>query len=142
MISDLEEECLWVKLFDNQYKYVKDNFTKIRNERNHVMHAYNFSYDEYAKAKNLISKGNTELKNIIDALYGNKIAFEDDILTRFNERMLGLIKEIRENAIKIDWSSYMAPMWLQSSSNEEPETEGNNSSEVSEKSTDEVNKND
>ena len=69
-LKDLTEETCWDNTFGKNYlKYLKDNFWKMKDYRNSVMHAHNMDYVTFIKAKEMYKESihllNIEINDLI-----------------------------------------------------------------------------
>jgi len=89
-----QENTLWKQLFDNSYAEVADSFIEIKEIRNNVMHANNMDYYSYTKSKELLTKINQQLENIINELLKGSLIIPDSSSTKLTE----LIESVEENS--------------------------------------------
>lgn len=63
ILDELQENTTWDILVDSStLVIVKDNFEKMKDYRNDVMHAHNIGYEAYRKAKDLFTEANEQLE--------------------------------------------------------------------------------
>lgn len=68
-ITNITEHTVWDSLIgDTDLKIIKDNFYKIKEYRNDVMHAHNIGYERFKDIKKLFSKVNEELSLQINSI--------------------------------------------------------------------------
>lgn len=72
-INAFEENRLWDEMFTSYYPFLPDNFDKIREFRNDVMHAHNISFEKYIESKKLIEKAIIELDRIKGLICNNEV---------------------------------------------------------------------
>lgn len=89
-ISEMEEETIWTSLFSDKFKYISDNFSKIKDYRNATMHAHNMSYSDYVQAMKMIEKANEELETIISRCEDNKLDVPAETTIKLNGAILAL----------------------------------------------------
>ena len=89
-----QENTLWKQLFDNSYAEVADSFIEIKKIINNVMHANNMDYYSYTKSKELLTKINQQLENIINELLKGSLIIPDSSSTKLTE----LIESVEENS--------------------------------------------
>lgn len=89
-ISKMEEETIWTSLFSDKFKYISDNFSKIKAYRNATMHAHNMSYADYTQAMKMIEKANEELETIISRCEENKLDLPAERTIELNGAILAL----------------------------------------------------
>lgn len=81
MAESMVENTLWNELFGMEYvKTLHENFEKVRQYRNDVMHAHNINFEQFKSAKQLFKNVNKELDIAIGKLVG---AVEENRLTTY-----------------------------------------------------------
>lgn len=100
IINELDENTVWGKLIEgNTLNELKNNFLKIKDFRNDVMHAHNINTTKFLKAKRLFTKINQELENEIKKMKNEPV--EHAVNSQFN---LNLLEAIKNNNIITDYS--------------------------------------
>lgn len=94
-IADFEENTAWDILVNNgTLSLIKENFDKIKDYRNDVMHAHNINFDTYKKAKKLFNEANSELEKEIQ----KNIDFPHQSSEILNEELYEKLKVISKTA--------------------------------------------
>lgn len=102
-IDEMNEECLWDKISDgNIVKTLKENYIKVKDYRNDVMHAHYMSSNDFNIAKKLFEKINEEIDGAIIDIIGNEII----ITGAFNEGLSVVLSQF-SSAIKSIQASYI-----------------------------------
>ena len=66
IIEDIDEKTTWNAIIGNDVlNYVRENFIAIKDYRNDIMHAHNFGYEHFLKAKKMFETANSELEEEI-----------------------------------------------------------------------------
>ena len=94
-IQSWEEETIWKKMVGKDYDYIENNFLKLKEFRNHVMHSHLIDFNTYDDAKKTLESATKELKKAIDdKLIVNESAYLNmvdiiksvgNMLTKFSE---------------------------------------------------------
>ena len=92
-IQALQEHTKWDAIVKSaNLDIVKENFLKIIDYRNDVMHAHNISYDQYYEAKKLFTLSIVAIEKEIELLIESPEYRENS-----QEELLGLLKSLNED---------------------------------------------
>lgn len=101
IINDLEENTLWHNVVGDSYNYIENNFLRIKNYRNTVMHNHLISYEKYKEAKTLLESAVAELdRAIADKLITNKSTYLNKV--NIVESLSGIFKAMGLFAIALE----------------------------------------
>lgn len=138
-LSELEENTTWNKIIgNNSLKYIKENFLKLKNYRNDIMHAHNIDYDTFKKAIYAFNNANDKLyeeiqklitypvsksesENLIDALNINSIStlmkeniipfIDSDIWKQASENSSNFVDALNEQIEKWEYIKESLKKW-------------------------------
>lgn len=68
-INDFEETTLWFQLFEDRIPLLCQNYLKIKDYRNAVMHARSIDYEQYKEIRETYTVINEEIQLMIEELY-------------------------------------------------------------------------
>ncbi len=79
-----KENTMWQDIVGKYYSYIEENFLKIKEFRNHVMHSHLIDYNTYEEAKKVLELANKELEKAInDKLIVNKSTYLNNVNINF-----------------------------------------------------------
>lgn len=83
-IQSWKENTMWQDIVGKDYSYIEENFLKIKEFRNHVMHSHLIDYNTYKEAKEVLELANKELEKAIkDKLIVNKSTYLNNVNINF-----------------------------------------------------------
>lgn len=90
-INAFEEKILWDEMFTSDFSFLPDNFDKIREFRNDVMHAHNISFEKFKESKNLIENAIIDLDRIKGLIINSEVISDSlseilDILVEISKK--------------------------------------------------------
>lgn len=90
-INAFEEKVLWDEMFTSDFSFLPDNFDKIREFRNDIMHAHNISFEKFKESKNLIEKAILDLDRIKGLIINSEVISDSlseilDILVEISKK--------------------------------------------------------
>ena len=94
-IQSWKENTMWQNMVGENYDYIENNFLKLKEFRNHVMHSHLIDFDTYDNAKRTLESATKELKKAI----GDKlIVNESEYLNKINiiDTISGIVKTMEK----------------------------------------------
>lgn len=83
-IQSWEEKTMWQNMVGKDYDYIENNFLKLKEFRNHVMHSHLIDYNTYKEARNVLELANKELQKAIkDKLIVNNSTYLNNVNINF-----------------------------------------------------------
>lgn len=107
---------MWQDMVGKEYNYIEENFLKIKEFRNHVMHSHLISYDVYYEAKNILTHANEELEKVIE----NKLIVNEskylntvNIMQAIKEGLSAIEKFNEFLTVEIDFRKFLSANLLE-----------------------------
>lgn len=115
-IQSWKENTMWQGMVGKEYNYIEENFLKIKEFRNHVMHSHLISYDVYYEAKNILTHANEELEKVIE----NKLIVNEskylntvNIMQAIKEGLSAIEKFNEFLTVEIDFRKFLSANLLE-----------------------------
>jgi len=104
-LNEIEENTLWKRLLGLKIApTLQNNYIKIKNYRNSVMHAHNITTEDYSSANEIYLTIIQELEDAIDNIINNKIVLEN--IQTFNDTIVVAIDNERMSNLTDSMDTY------------------------------------
>lgn len=98
-INAFEEKLLWDEMFTSYFPFLPNNFDKIREFRNDVMHAHNISFEKFKESKNLIENAIIDLDRIKGQIINGEVI--SDSLSEILDILVEISKKAKKAGEKV-----------------------------------------
>jgi len=99
-VNDIDEVTVWDRLVGKDIvPSLRNEFIKVKDYRNHVMHAHNIDYKTYNDIKKLYKKVNTEIDDAIGRVMGKRSVVTPDYNTSLREALSAFAKALEASDI-------------------------------------------